>query len=87
MSEALGLIGSLVTKMGLPQCGEFLSASAQNMKNFATRISEYRQSWVDGSYENCAEILFDSASHLLELKTLSRDELTKLVSDADTILA
>jgi hypothetical protein len=56
------------------------------MKNFATRISEYRQSWVDGSYENCAEILFDSVSHLLELKTLSRDELTKLVSDADTSL-
>ena len=63
MSDALALIGSLLTQIGLPQCGEFLSASAQNMKNFATRISEYRQSWIDGSYEKCAEILFDSAYH------------------------
>jgi len=86
MSEALGLIGSLPTRIELQQCGEFLRTSAQNMKNFATRTSDYRQSWIDGNYEKCAEILLDSASHLLEIKTLSQDELMKMLMNTDTIL-
>jgi hypothetical protein len=56
------------------------------MKNFAARISDYEQSWIDGNYEQCAEILLDSGSYLLEIKTLSQDEIIKMLKNADSII-